>query len=431
MRTKLKLNGQRGGDTEEKLDADHADHTGQGTSSTPVGFISSAMDIEESQRAILADSSKDLTLLQASKLRERRNNLARKIQKFSSQERALFPALGDQLTCIDKDALENVALTLPSSVPAAVRDRCYPLDVVAAEAELRYAEATEALDKLRHHLRVSTFVNRYKTKNVKGQVPNTRTREVMHQIDIKIWASYRHYRHARERHLNLVGEGDWMEILRPLEKSNVKGLSDRTLREQEKSDDHGPDISILVPGHGGRRSKGLEKGESEGRRSLSWIWYGTGLSSAGTGMHAAVKSKWAKARARVARWKEQVRLSRLEMLLITRTFECREREWRQRAEREIASPCTSSPRSSAGLVAYAKEQGAIIRCLSESFEKQWVKLVPLAAAVVDSTMNVRLEETISSAVSSALPPSRNIDAEYLEDVDLDDVPLDDDSDEDA
>ncbi|KAA1479677.1 hypothetical protein DENSPDRAFT_898274, partial [Dentipellis sp. KUC8613] len=116
---------------------------------------------------------------------------------------------------------ENVALTLPSSVSASVRERCYTPDVIAAETALRYTEATESLDKLRHHLRVSTFVNRYKTKNVKGQVPNTRTREVMHQIDIKIWASYRRYRHARERHLNLVGEGGWMDILRPLEKSDV------------------------------------------------------------------------------------------------------------------------------------------------------------------------------------------------------------------
>ncbi|KAA1479149.1 hypothetical protein DENSPDRAFT_886475 [Dentipellis sp. KUC8613] len=286
--TKLKLSGAQA-DASVGVSPDPA-QAEQRAPLSPSDFILLAMDIEESQRAVLADDAKDLTPTQVSKLRDRCINLAQKIQRFSVQEALLCPTLhGLGLgTHMDRDAPEKVQLVLPSSSTRSVRKNSYPVEVVTAEMELCYAEATEALDRLRHHLRIATFVNRYKTKNVKGQVPNTRAWAVIHQVNVKVWAAFRRYCHARECHLSLAGEGEWMEILQLLERADIHGLSDRNLRAQEKQDNEGPDVEFLVAGHSGRHSKGLQKGESEGRRSLSWIWYGTGLSGGSSAMHTVL-----------------------------------------------------------------------------------------------------------------------------------------------
>ncbi|KAA1475466.1 hypothetical protein DENSPDRAFT_883582 [Dentipellis sp. KUC8613] len=104
------------------------------------------------------------------------------------------------------------------------------------------------------------------------------------------------------------------------------------------------------------------------------------------------------------------------MSLICLSLGYREHEWEDRAQRVISAlPSTLS----AGLVAYAREQKVINQSLAASFRKSWAKVLPLADAVINSAVDQRTEDTVL-LLPSNLPASRNIDAEYLEDIDLGD-----------
>ncbi|TFY78331.1 hypothetical protein EWM64_g5685 [Hericium alpestre] len=92
----------------------------------------------------------------------------------------------------------------------------------------------------------------------------------------------------------LAGEDEeWARTFQPLKEEDVRGLSDTTLKKLEVEEEGNIDVEALVAEEG-----------SEGRHTVSWIWYGAGV---GTGasiyagedrtLHEAVRVEWAEARA--------------------------------------------------------------------------------------------------------------------------------------
>ncbi|KAI0054741.1 hypothetical protein BV25DRAFT_1785935, partial [Artomyces pyxidatus] len=311
-----------------------------------------AMEIEEVQRGITADHVAKPTDTQAAKLQERRNALAKRVVRFRVQASKVFPLRAAlitetaQLNQAETSRPENVALPLPSSTPSPLRERIYPQEALDIEAKIRLAEATEALDRVRHHLRMRTYLNTYKIKNVTGQGACTRAQSLQSQVDAKVNASARRYRNARRVYHLLAGDGEWQDDLRELRDEDVRGLSERVLVAARQRD-------------GG-----------EGQKTLSWLWYSAASSGArGDGsVHAAVRTEWAKSRARARRWSEEVRFVKAEMERVLATFTYMSNMWNAFAQHASSS---TSRELLDGLKAYAVQHSKLYCRLSRSFTSMW------------------------------------------------------------
>jgi hypothetical protein len=140
-------------------------------------------------------------------------------------------------------APSDFPLHLPSSLPA--QTACLPA-LRQHEFRLREAQAYESLDELRDHLRLRTHMYKYKNKNIVGQRANTRCQNIISTVQDKANTSATKYRTARAAIVKLsphcVDNEGWRGRLLPLAEEDIRALKEG------------------------------EEGESEGRRSLSWIW---------------------------------------------------------------------------------------------------------------------------------------------------------------
>lgn len=239
------------------------------------------------------------TVLQTTSLIERRTSLLKRIQRFRDTQRLYMPGLNpQQMAHLQRSALRNNArasvhvedsvLFMPSDLSDELRrHHCSP-GLATMEDRLRYAEAYESLDRLRHHLRNRTFTNKFKVKNVTGQKNNTRSREVQHRIDDKVKAAQLQYCRARWALIVLRGAGDWEVALPVLNPGDVRALNERQLTEQEKDDERR--VRAKRGAHVGTTDDDEEEDlqdirviakpaeVGEGERRPSWIWFQTSAS---------------------------------------------------------------------------------------------------------------------------------------------------------
>lgn len=178
-------------------------------------------------------------------------------------------------TCLPED----VPLLLPSSIGPDVRERTCSAALFDIESQLRLAQTSDALEDLRYNLRLRSFTNRFKIKNITGQRPNTQARDIQKQIDDKVRVAAAKYGRARQAYLNLAGPGDWERTYRILEQKDIRGLHESALTEREAEErrfveqmtrSHDPDDPGTYDPTTGSENAG------EGRRTLSWIWLSVG-----------------------------------------------------------------------------------------------------------------------------------------------------------
>ena len=172
--------------------------------------------------------------------------------------------------------VEDTKLYMPSDFSEPDRRKYCPGGLAGMEDRLRYAEASDSLETLRHHLRTRSFTNRFKVANVTGQIHNTRARETQHRIDDKVRVAELQYRRARDALLKLRGKGPWEDTLKVLEQSDVRALNERELTAQERED-----IRRLRERNGvvvaddevhSERVLATVAAVGEGQRKPSWIW---------------------------------------------------------------------------------------------------------------------------------------------------------------
>lgn len=137
---------------------------------------------------------------------------------------------------------QEISLCLPSQVlrQVEVDERLCRL-----EWKLRYAQAHEALGRVRQHLQVRAYLFKFKDRFVRGQGANTRARNTIESITAKVMAAAEEYRTAYNALFALgprLSEVSWMNELLPLRDTDIRDLSEG------------------------------KTGESEGRRTISWIW---------------------------------------------------------------------------------------------------------------------------------------------------------------
>jgi hypothetical protein len=227
------------------------------------------------------------TLLQTTSIVERRTVILKRVQRFREIQQVYMPGFDpknsahlERLASSDPSRpahVEDCKLYLPSDLSDSDRHRYCPAGLAIMEDRLRYAEACDALEDLRHQLRTRSFTNRFKIANVTGQIHNTRARETQHRIDDKVRTAELRYRRAREALLKLRGKGQWEETLQVLEQSDVRALNERELTAQEKEDirrvRERAGVVLEVDEVDTERVIATVAAVGEGQRRPSWIWF--------------------------------------------------------------------------------------------------------------------------------------------------------------
>lgn len=194
----------------------------------------------------LWDHAKDR---QKTKLLLQSNALQRKIDAWYTYQLLYCPAVGRLRAMCTSNTAEpterkpyEIPLWLPSQIKGQVPVNPHLQEV---EWKLRHSQVYKALERLRSQLQVQAHLYSFKDCFVRGQGANTRARNCISVLQAKIDATTDEYRVA---HKALVSLGTvllrfgWKNELLPLEEEDVRDISD-----------------------------GLP-GESEGKRTMSWIW---------------------------------------------------------------------------------------------------------------------------------------------------------------
>jgi hypothetical protein len=182
------------------------------------------------------------------------------------------------------------------------------------------------------------------------------------RFEVKINRCAERYRAARQALLSLDPHGDYMSRFLELKAEHIKG---------PRRDD---DVVDRVP---------------EGHREISWIWLVRQQSTDGTmddelvtdsesyivlcslplstAIHLGLQVEWAKSRARVARWTEEVQLTVEEMCRVLSYLQWKSEWWL--AQRSSRSGITEE--LGEGLSAYAMKQHDMLQRMACRFAAQW------------------------------------------------------------
>ena len=170
-------------------------------------------------------------------------------------------------TSADVDAVQDTPLYLPSSLPPNVLAKCSER-LVSMEAELRIGQCRDSLLQLRTKLTAQACLLKYKYVHVQHQAPNTRSRNLLNRVNVKIKTITVKYRHAFAalKTLDPNRKFDWHSEFLELREQDIRGISQVEL----------PDASTKECAEELQRRTLLSSGAvPEGRRTILWIWRGS------------------------------------------------------------------------------------------------------------------------------------------------------------
>lgn len=336
------------------------------------------------------------TAQQTNEILERRNILKRALRAFEKLRSVYMPGLVQYLTDIDEDLSydedghpESEKLWLPSAIPAHFREAvcCDGVDVI--EERLRRARAYDALDSVRHTLRVKTKMILFKNKNIRGQRSSGKSREVIDRIHERVKGFVEKYRRSREGLLLLLGPGDWEEELRVMENADVRSYADPERKKRgpgrRGTNEEEPGMEgIVVEDESGFEQQDNDKefpllaearnrrdGTGETRKEQSWIWLTRRINlkdGADENDNEVLRAEWCRSRARLHRAEEELRYLQAEMERSLRFLSWRSKWWEQRRERPNPRKV---PHLEEGVRAYAIKQSEIQLGLHTKFLKMW------------------------------------------------------------
>ncbi|TFY79269.1 hypothetical protein EWM64_g4743 [Hericium alpestre] len=318
---------------------------------SPSSFLLLGIEIEHAQRVLMSEirATKSPTTLQLSDFDTRHCALRRKIRRFRRQQAHHMP--GTQATgadeggegaaaAADQAQVEEAELKMPSDFEGAEeRQAVCPPALGAVETRLHIAEAQDALEGLRRHLRMRTFFNAFKVKNIVGQCPNTRARQTQTRIDDRVKLYKLRYQHAHRALMHLTGGGAWTSNLCKLHDKDIRSLHEDLL-----------DV-VTLPEDGEETDPDLQE---------------------------ALRVEWAKSKVCAARWHEEVQHVEEEMRRVLETFATEALLWEDRSARRDAAldgegniDESGNPALKEGLHVYAAQQAAMYRDLAAQFSESW------------------------------------------------------------
>ncbi|KIJ44557.1 hypothetical protein M422DRAFT_47290 [Sphaerobolus stellatus SS14] len=235
----------------------------------------------------------------------------------------------------DPEAVELTPLVFPSALTEEVRKVDCPAPFSDYEWQLRWAAAHEALAELRHSVSHSTVVWLLLPLNAQDVKPlKIAWMDMEMQEKMKLRAKKRSARHqARE-----------------LEE---QGLDKGALAAMEMAD-----------------------GESESRRTISWIWMVPGSKEKGTDDKGsdpaeAVRIEWCCARARAQHWDEQCTKVLEETCCVSEFLDRCSKWWTANAEEELTETSFVSLKVQRGVRAYVWSQAEVLQRLGREFSAEW------------------------------------------------------------
>lgn len=196
------------------------------------------------------------TAKQLATMAERSNTLRRRIAAWFDVQKVYTPEAEIQrlqhqmsATAIDGKA-PTETYDIPLYLPSSLEQSSCPSEIRDYEAKLRQGQAYDALDDIRRYLRMRSYLYKRKDKYARGVAQNTRANTAIKRAQAGVDQSYAKYQRSRAALVALCGEttpqnkgvDGWRKDLLPLKASEVRGMS-----------------------------QGLT-GESEGKRTISWIW---------------------------------------------------------------------------------------------------------------------------------------------------------------
>ncbi|KAF8191761.1 hypothetical protein BJ912DRAFT_1021968 [Pholiota molesta] len=277
---------------------------------TPSLLIWQGLEIEDLQFRLQKDISRlgqHATSLQKTKLIERSNAIQRKIEAWAAIQHLYTPGVAVLRARHEGTSEKPVAahmskLFLPSECLG--RTFCDAV-LMRIEWDFRMSRTEEILNDLRGYLLLRSHMWKSKHRHSVGQKMNTRSHQLLSDVEAKIQNTVSTYR-TNYRAIEILSkpllETEWKDSLRPLEDSDVVGLT-----------------SMDISG-------------SEGRKRLSWIW-----KAQGTGANAdectqeALRIEYCKTRARAHRWQEECVLLAEEMRRVIAFFDWEKRSWNEKA----------------------------------------------------------------------------------------------------
>ncbi|KAG6829299.1 hypothetical protein H0H93_014534, partial [Arthromyces matolae] len=158
------------------------------------GFLVLGLELEDTQRRIskLAMADKSHTPTHDASLVEQRNSFRTKLKSWVQLRAIYMPGLLQYLTnlhtelpsssSIPSPHPENEDLWLPSQLPLEHRQTACILGLSKMEAKLRTARCHDALEDLRHVLRLKTRMIQFKNANIRGQKNSTRSRAIIDRV---------------------------------------------------------------------------------------------------------------------------------------------------------------------------------------------------------------------------------------------------------
>ncbi|KAI5823238.1 hypothetical protein K523DRAFT_255521, partial [Schizophyllum commune Tattone D] len=298
---------------------------------SPADFMVALLEAESEQRNLKRDvvQKKYATAKQEGALMRLRLKVARAVTKVRAAQRVYMPpavALLESWEAEEGNAdlpIEDRPLFPPSALSVADRAACIG-GVAEVESRLRNAQCSSALDRIRELLLAKTRELRFKNSNVRHQGSNTRARTLIDGYDDKAKIFAKEYIDARAALLELRNEGSEELRWRALDiHRDLRGMDERA---ESRATASGSGDAAARSSHLQR----LRDATGEGRRTVSWIWYGSNTSdpeAQGTELYAGIRVEYCKAYARLRRWQEQIPLLREEMRRTRVSLECRAKQW--------------------------------------------------------------------------------------------------------
>ena len=167
----------------------------------------------------------------------------------------------------DGDSIQDVSLLLPSSLSPEVLRNCSKR-LASMEKELRIGQCRDSLSQLRTNLTARARLLKHKYVNVRHQVPNTRARNLLNRVKVKIEAGAVKYSYARRmlQVLDQSGGAEWRSEFLELRPQDIRCMGQAELPSaptQERAQDLQARTLLkknIVP---------------EGSWTVSWIWRGS------------------------------------------------------------------------------------------------------------------------------------------------------------
>ncbi|KAF8897005.1 hypothetical protein CPB85DRAFT_1440109 [Mucidula mucida] len=321
--------------------------TGFTHESSMSSFLILGLDIEQSQRALAWEvkARRSGTAYQELNIQKQRTVITKCIKKFCGLQLGIFmPQLREYLT------------------PEQLKHLDAPKKLTAEETKLFLPSELKA-----------------------SQNPTTRAEGLQRKIQVGITLSKLRYRWARNALFRLRGHGVWENELKILDNTDVQGMNERMLTDEEARaaedlQNRGL-INEFIPGPSSINAV-VSKGK--GRRRPSWIWasYAENMAtddSSNPVTQEAIKIEWCKARARMLRWEEEIELLLEEMRRVAVYGNWKAAWWRARAN---AHP-NASVALREGITGFATRAAIWEEARVHEVEEKWQPLIKMGKELVE------------------------------------------------